>query len=73
MDIAPTVFHLLGCGVPKYMNGRVLTELFKERFRAVNYIEMDGEVTKADMHGFCYNPDEEEKVKKRLRSLGHID
>ena len=30
MDVAPTVLHLMGCDVPRDMDGRVLKEIFKE-------------------------------------------
>ena len=29
MDLAPTILHMLGLPVPRYMDGRVLTEIFK--------------------------------------------
>jgi arylsulfatase A-like enzyme len=29
IDLAPTILHMFGLPVPKYMDGRVLTEIFK--------------------------------------------
>jgi predicted AlkP superfamily phosphohydrolase/phosphomutase len=28
-DICPTIFHLLGCSVPGYMDGGVIEEIFR--------------------------------------------
>ena len=47
MDIAPTVLHMFGLPVPKDMDGRVLTEIFKKESepgqREVAYQEIDYE------------------------------
>ena len=32
MDITPTILHLMGCKIPKDMDGRVLTNIFEKEF-----------------------------------------
>jgi predicted AlkP superfamily phosphohydrolase/phosphomutase len=57
-DIAPTILHMFGLPVPDDMDGRVLTEIFREGSepaqREVKYQKVDGE---------------REKVKDRIRKL----
>ena len=33
VDIAPTILYLMGCSVPTDMDGRVLTEVFREKYK----------------------------------------
>jgi predicted AlkP superfamily phosphohydrolase/phosphomutase len=57
-DIAPTILHLFGLAVPKDMDGRVLSEIFKKESepgqREVAYQEIDSEA---------------EKIKRKVKEL----
>jgi predicted AlkP superfamily phosphohydrolase/phosphomutase len=57
-DVAPTILHMLGLPVPRDMDGRVLTEIFKDSGklsqRPVKYQEVDSD---------------QDRVKSRIRKL----
>jgi predicted AlkP superfamily phosphohydrolase/phosphomutase len=73
VDIAPTLLHVLGLPVPSHMDGRVLTEAFADGSRPANvpitYEQTNG-AHKGETVG--YTPEQEEKVKERLRQLGYL-
>lgn len=75
MDIAPTVFHILGIPVPADMDGRVLTEAFKPEWLVQHPIVYENgkldDMDKGTDSG--YGADEEKQVKERLRALGYLD
>lgn len=68
MDVAPTILHLLGTGVPRFMDGRVLTEVMKQPGE-VCYTEA-GSQSDAERDG--YTEDEEEAVREKLAGLGYL-
>ena len=73
MDLAPTVLYLMGYPVPDDMDGKVLTEIFKE------HIVQDYPVHTESADAFTedsrrdYTDEEEEKIRKRLKALGYIE
>ncbi|MEM9778103.1 MAG: hypothetical protein AAF902_26235, partial [Chloroflexota bacterium] len=68
LDIAPTVFALLGEPVPDHMDGRVLAEMFAEQ-PEVSYKSLD-DLDLGDDHNL--SEDDEKEVEERLRSLGYL-
>lgn len=73
MDVAPTVLHVLGCKIPKDMDGNVLTHIFKEEFLEQRPVEFtEPKVCKKEERGEM-SPEDQQKVLERLRSLGYID
>jgi len=56
-DIAPTVLHMFGLSIPTYMDGRVLTEIFKE----------DSKLAKRE--GRYIEEKEEDKIKEKIKKL----
>jgi predicted AlkP superfamily phosphohydrolase/phosphomutase len=75
IDIAPTFLHLVGLPVPADMDGRVLTEIFKEDFVRAHPVQQTGEVTSvaaSDLPGE-YSEEEQEAVRKRLQGLGYME
>jgi predicted AlkP superfamily phosphohydrolase/phosphomutase len=72
VDLAPTILYLLGCPIPKDMDGRVLSEAFQDDFlqaHAISYSEpslVEGE------RGGGYSEAEEAEVRERLKGLGYI-
>jgi len=78
-DIAPTVLHLLGLGVPSDMDGRVLSELFAPdgpADRPVSTAEPmrwwpDEQVARAS--GRDQVDADEDAVRERLRALGYFE
>lgn len=72
IDIAPTILHLLDMKVPREMDGRVLQEAFEEEFLQDNPIQYDdSEVVRTSAEAI-YSEEEEEEIKRRLRSLGYL-
>jgi len=70
MDVAPTVLHVLDCGVPKYMDGRALVEIMRKPYdKQVRYVDTKGEVEPRGP----LKDEEGRAIEKRLRSLGYID
>jgi len=68
MDVAPTILYLLGTGVPRFMDGRVLTDVMK-RPGEVCYVEAGGQ---SDAERDGYTEDEEEAVREKLAGLGYL-
>ncbi|MBI3810675.1 MAG: alkaline phosphatase family protein [Nitrospirae bacterium] len=75
IDLAPTLLHILGLPVPEEMDGRVLTELLDETFRAghpIQYQKSTGGDSRPAGDG-SYSEEDAEKIEKRLQGLGYID
>ncbi len=73
LDIAPTILHLMDVPVPMDMQGRVLTECFKDSSelaqRKTQYIESSSSNIQQMT---VMNEEEEEIVRQRLKDLGYI-
>ena len=73
MDVAPTILHLMGCKIPKDMDGKVLTNIFEEEFVEQHPVEFtEPTVGKKEQRGEM-SPEDQKKVLDQLRSLGYID
>jgi hypothetical protein len=72
MDIAPTVLYLLGLGVPRQMDGKVLTDAIAEE----HLIEHPLEYVDADLLGrsakSSLTVQDSEDIKRRLEGIGYI-
>ncbi len=69
-DLAPTILHLLGEGVPRSMDGRVLQEVFRSP-RDVSYV--DDKLDQSDLvDDVTLSEDEAAQVEERLRGLGYL-
>ena len=71
MDIAPTVLYALGMPIPQDMDGRVLSEIFNEDFRAQRPVRR-GKPTAAAAGREGLTPAEEEQIKGQLKGLGYL-
>jgi len=73
MDVTPTILYLMGCKIPKDMDGKVLKGIFKEAFLEKHPIEfMEPEQAKRETRDEM-SPEDQKKVLERLRNLGYID
>ncbi|MGC8491027.1 MAG: alkaline phosphatase family protein [Syntrophobacteraceae bacterium] len=74
LDIAPTVFYLLGKPVPEDLDGRVLLDGFHGRFVAENPLNTEAarEMT-LDRDAVTYTQAEADKIAARLKQLGYLD
>jgi predicted AlkP superfamily phosphohydrolase/phosphomutase len=68
LDLAPTILHLMGQPVPRRMDGRVLTEIFRAPTQ-VSYID---EVDETLSESQALSDEETAQVEERLRSLGYL-
>jgi len=72
IDVAPTIYHLLGLDVPESLDGKALTQALSESSaQAVHYADID--VREAEHAETEYNEEESDKVAQRLRDLGYLD
>jgi predicted AlkP superfamily phosphohydrolase/phosphomutase len=68
LDLAPTILHLLGHPVPRRMDGRVLTEIFRHPGE-ISYLDDEEEsITESQ----SLSDEETAQVEERLRSLGYL-
>lgn len=73
-DIAPTILHMCGAGVPRYMDGKVMEEAFEEDWLLSNPVRYTGDGTfrATEKDGPSMTMEEEELLKERLRGLGYL-
>jgi predicted AlkP superfamily phosphohydrolase/phosphomutase len=75
MDLAPTVLHLFDLSVPKYMDGRVLKEIFQTNSpfegKAISYSDFRPAIP-ASKSQFEFTTNEKKKILERLRQLGYL-
>jgi predicted AlkP superfamily phosphohydrolase/phosphomutase len=70
-DIAPTVYAALGAKLPSYMDGKVLTTIFREEPKILVGKSDVPEGPKKDTK--VYTAEEEKQIEKYLVDLGYID
>ena len=73
MDVAPTILHVMGCKIPKDMDGKVRTNIFEEEFVEQHPVEFTEPTVGKKEHRGEMSPEDQKKVLERLRSLGYID
>ena len=73
VDPTPTILHYMGLPVPRYMDGRVLTEAFTDEFNAANPV-VTSDIGPGDGFGgdAVFSDAEEEQVLQKLRDLGYV-
>ena len=73
VDLTPTILHLFGIPTPTDMDGKVLEAIFEEYFAKPSKLkEQVIKVAEDKDTSRTFTPDEEEKVKERLRKLGYF-
>ena len=72
VDVLPTVLQLLKKPVPRYLNGRVLTDIFRKPVE-VSISEKTPERYLPSLEKRELSPEEKEEMKERFRSLGYFD
>jgi len=75
IDFAPTLLHLLGQPVPRDMDGKVLSDLFKPEYLQTHPIVYDDgkEDLQMPTPGGDYSEEEAAQVEERLKALGYIE
>jgi predicted AlkP superfamily phosphohydrolase/phosphomutase len=75
IDVAPTVLHLMGQGIPQSMDGRVLVDALDGHYvqeHPVQFARSDGDSSTANTSS-PYSTDEAALVEERLKALGYIE
>lgn len=75
MDIAPTVYHLLGVPIPEDIDGKPLVDFFKDYFLEEHTLVYGGEIVgkgPATLAEEVYSDGDREKIEDNLRKLGYL-
>jgi len=73
-DILPTILFFFDAPIPRYADGRVLTEIFRESFREnkpLRFEEAEG-VKYSPKKEEGYSEEEKKEIEKRLKELGYF-
>lgn len=74
IDIAPTIFYLMGTPIPEDWDGRVLTEAIREDYLRTHPPQYTkGKTVDYQDDTFTYSSAEEETIADQLRGLGYIE
>jgi predicted AlkP superfamily phosphohydrolase/phosphomutase len=71
VDLAPTVLHLMGVGVPGDMDGRILTEALSDELRETAPLYAS-DPTPSPQERYELSQDEEAEIEARLKGLGYL-
>lgn len=75
MDLFPTILYMMGCTIPKYCDGSVLTEIFPEACLKVNpivYSELDMNRMAPKIDVEIYSDEENKQIERHLKELGYF-
>lgn len=73
IDIAPTIIHSLGLGVPENMDGRVLADVFQDSFMKKNPVRGSASGENGhDNSASVYTQEESDEIEEQLRGMGYI-
>ncbi len=75
IDLAPTILHLLGLPIPDDMDGKVLTGMLTEAYRAnhpLRYADTSSDMGPGEDQSDGYSAEEEAEIEERLKSLGYL-
>jgi predicted AlkP superfamily phosphohydrolase/phosphomutase len=75
MDVSPTILHTFGLSIPKNVDGRVLTEIFRDASdiskQGIKFTKIE-EMNKEKSQVVKISKEDEEKIKQKLEDLGYI-
>src|SRR5262249_26141313 len=75
IDYAPTILHSFGVEVPADMDGRVLQEIFTDKYLRENPVRVSqesGRAYEAPEESPAMTEEESEEIRARLRGLGYL-
>jgi predicted AlkP superfamily phosphohydrolase/phosphomutase len=74
-DILPTILYYFNQGIPDYMDGRVLAEIFRPGFREGKSLQSEHGAEKKPPQSDrqAYTEEENKQIEKTLRELGYIE
>lgn len=68
VDLAPTIFALLDIPIPKYMDGKVLEEVFVEKPE----VKIEERELSAITRSAKYSEEDKKEIEERLQDLGYL-
>ena len=71
IDITPTILYQLQVPIPKIMDGKVLTSIFKQDFIAKNEVIYE-EFLNQQHSSQSYNQEEQAEIENELKGLGYL-
>jgi len=75
IDIAPSIMHMLGAAVPRYMDGRILTEAFCTEYsheHPAHYTDAAAPEGYQGTEKPAYDEQDQTLIEKRLQGLGYL-
>jgi len=72
LDVAPTILHIMGCGVPKKIDGKVIREIFTKESGFIDKdtrIQKERKKVRRDKE---ITPEEKDQILERLKALGYL-
>lgn len=72
IDVAPTLLHLADIPIPEDMDGRVLTEIFKDDFLRARPVRFGAAAERDRVVETEFSEEESEEVRERLKELGYL-
>jgi len=72
-DVTATILYYLGIPIPGDFDGKVITEVFSERFIKENPVRKSEYATENGACDLNYSENESEIIAERLKGLGYID
>ncbi|MGA1870990.1 MAG: alkaline phosphatase family protein [bacterium] len=75
IDCTPTILYLLKNKISEYIDGKVLTCIFKEEFiknNPIDFVKISQDRQECSSNGYTYSEEDEEMLKKRLTDLGYL-
>jgi arylsulfatase A-like enzyme len=74
LDITPTLIYYLGLSIPKYMDGKVLREVFNDELLTTNELKyIDNPMKSRHDVDSAYPVEEENEIRRQLKDLGYLD
>ncbi|VVB84515.1 Type I phosphodiesterase / nucleotide pyrophosphatase [uncultured archaeon] len=72
VDLASNILYCMGLPIPTDMDGKILSQMFDENYMKENPVLYE-EVSVEKEAKYEFSADDEEKVRKSLKSLGYLD
>lgn len=71
-DFAPTLLFSMNQPIPSFMDGKIQTELFHQKFLECNKVNIQDMNLDKRQDGFNYTPDDVASIEKKLKGLGYL-
>ncbi len=71
-DIAPTLYHLLGCAIPDDLDGRIIDKLLSAEMRCQESRYYTPQSDEEDWGKRDLSRDDEESIKRQLKDMGYL-